>query len=214
MKTTPTLGTLVVAVIVFSSVALSPITTYAQDTYWGVAGEFTPRWESLDQLDVAYDADAFEIAGNTFRIGFVRGRTLGGEWGVSFVRKGVRDGSLIVRDGDLFTFRDDVVMNGVEINKFAPFGTIKDRVQIGLIVGGGVAGVSGTAAGPTGESVEVERVFALAGDEDVGVHPLFRLELAGAAIVGAGFKIRVSGGFDWPGTAKFGIGGVYFFGER
>jgi hypothetical protein len=41
-----------------------------------------------------------QIAGSEFRIGFVRGRMLGGDWGVSYVRKRVDDGSYEESLGD------------------------------------------------------------------------------------------------------------------
>lgn len=201
-------------VSVFSvGTVLLPSAARAQDTYWGVAAELSPQWKSLKQIDVVFDADALDISGTTFRIGFVRGQTLGAEWGVSFVRKGVKEGGVINRGRNSFHFGDDVAMVGVEINKFAVFTTIRDRAQIGLIVGGGVARVDGTAIASTGEVIEAKRALAILGS-DVTVQPQFRLELAGAAIVMAGFKIRISGGFDWPGTTRFTIGGVYFIGER
>lgn len=210
----PSSGGLSIVSVVVVSIALTSAPAAAQDSYWGVAADFTPRWRSLDQLDALYDAEEWDIEGKTFRIGFVRGRTMSGDWGVSYVRETIEQGSGIVRDGTPFFFADNVVLNGVEVNKFAPFTTIRDRAQIGLIVGGGVASIRGTAVSLLGEAVDVKEVYGLGGDADVKVHPLFRLEVAGAAIIAPGFKLRVSGGFHWPGTARFTIGGVYLIGER
>lgn len=210
MKTL-SLGTLVVLV---AALMFTPAPALAQDKYWGVSADVSPRWKSVALFDAVYDLQEMDISGSDFRIGFVRGRTLGSEWGVSFVRRGVKDGGLIANETQAFTFRDDVGMTGVEVNKFAVFGTIRDRVQIGMIIGAGVASLRGTARAAAGDIVEAKEVFALAGNSSIAIHPLGRLELAGAAIVTAGFKVRVSGGLDWPGTAKLTIGGVYFFGER
>jgi hypothetical protein len=50
--------------------------------------------------------------------------------------------------------------------------------------------------------------------EELPVVPLGRLELAVAAIVMPGLKVRASGGINYPGVATFTVGGVYLFGER
>lgn len=206
-------GTLVVLVSALTF-TLTPATVAAQDTFWGVSAEVTPQWKSMAVFDAVYGAEELDISGGDFRVGFVRGRTIGSEWGVSFVRKSLKEGGLIATADQTFAFQGDAGMVGVEVNRFAVFGTIRGRVQIGMIIGAGVASLRGTARTAQGEIVEAKEAFSLAGNSDIPVHPIGRLEFGGAAIVTAGFKIRVSGGLDWPGTAKLTIGGVYFFGER
>ena len=43
--------------------------------------------------------------------------------------------------------------------------------------------------------------------------PLGRVELAGAVLIGPRFKVRVGGGFSYPGTNAVAVTGVYFFGD-
>ena len=76
------------------------------------------------------------LAGTEFRIGFVRGQALGGDWGLSFVGRGIKDASAAVlgNDGDV-TATNGNSLQGLEIHRFSPFTTIKDRVQIGLSYG-------------------------------------------------------------------------------
>ncbi len=39
--------------------------------------------------------------------------------------------------------------------------------------------------------------------------PLFRLEIAGTGIVSSSFKVRVSGGVNFPVTQAFSVQGIY-----
>lgn len=136
----------------------------AGSSSWGVVGTFVPKWNvpsslepvaalhfSEDELSIAQQ----ELEGNEFRIGIARGRSLGGDWGVSFLRRTFDShsasgvvGSQCVNDRceDVVveSTRHDVRLNGVEIHKFIPFVTIARRAQVGVNVGGGVGSVSGT----------------------------------------------------------------------
>jgi hypothetical protein len=95
-----------------------------------------------------------------FRIGIARGRLLSGDWGVSFIRKnfdgqnpttaeegsGCQGGSqapggpVIVNctTSNVVLTPDDLQISGVEVHKFIAFVTIRERVQIGLNVAGGI----------------------------------------------------------------------------
>ena len=61
-------------------------------SYWGVLGGFTPTWwtpETWGPLFEPFDPDFVE--GREFRVGITRGRPLGYEFGVSFVRKSLTE---------------------------------------------------------------------------------------------------------------------------
>ena len=140
------------------AIALSAVPAYAQDdkaSHWGASVSFTPQWKAHDKLQELLWAEGDgTIEGSEFTVGVVRGSTAGGEWGVSFVRKPVKDGTTITRlteDSDSqFLVRQthqlvfqDVYLQGVEFHSFIPFVTIKNRVQIGLNLAGGIAWTKG-----------------------------------------------------------------------
>jgi hypothetical protein len=139
---------------------------------WGVVGTVVPKWRippSLNTLATVHfsedDASVGELdlRGNEFRIGVARGRTLAGDWGVSFVRRTFVDAELsasqsaglrassdlsgvwtVVADNvraDIL--RRDVELTGIEAHKFVAFATIARRVQIGLNVAGGLGTTKG-----------------------------------------------------------------------
>ena len=63
---------------------------------WGVAVGFIPSFEisggssAIGKLaEVMFDRgdEGLDVKGSDFRIGIVRGRRLGGEWGVSYIRR-------------------------------------------------------------------------------------------------------------------------------
>jgi hypothetical protein len=226
-------------------------TARAQDaTRWGVVGSFVPTWKIADQLSdllIAVDRDvqasAVDIRGSEFRIGVARGRELGGDWSLSLVRKRFRDSR--VAQTDQFEFFDgrrtvvqssgfaydlnEVTLTGIEYQRFRPFATIKERVQIGLTYGGGVGWLGGQARGvefdPERGMQTVERpADALFSEGEVGLFsvmdytlkpvPLARLELSVAGLVLPGVKVRASGGFNFPGYQVGSISVVYLFGSR
>jgi hypothetical protein len=205
---------------------------------WGVAGSIVPSWRVPADNRRMFDADQLNVNGSEFRIGFVRGRTLGGDWGVSLVRRRIDDGSTLERNVDSSSFgfttgefvtTRDVTITGVEVSKFSPFVTIKRRAQIGLYYGGGIGSSKGTL-----QTRFVDPDFTFVGNRQVvrpvetneavdakelvfpgnGLVPLGRLEAAGAAIVAPGLKVRVSGGLAFPGMQTFSITGVYLFGAK
>jgi hypothetical protein len=210
---------------------------------WGISASFAPAWTVPSNLKFFFDADTVDVDGSEFQIGVARGRTLGGDWGVSFVRKRVDDGSFKESTGqgcfnttcfDLarrYT-ADNVYLNGVEVHKFVPFTTMRGRVQIGILFGGGFASVQGTttvliqdleATGPIPQSglppfrvtdeistVDGKTFMALV-DWEPDYYPLGKVEIAVAGILAPGLKVRASGGFNFPGTQIFNIGFVYLF---
>lgn len=204
------------ALIVVTAV---PAPAFAQSlrTRWGLQATFTPSWSVPDAAKDLFSAESLKVEGRELRVGFVRGRTLGGDWGVSFVQKSLSDGSF-ADSTDVLRATRGVLVRGVAIDKFAAFGTIKERVQVGMILGIGVGTASGVVTERdkiTGVDEQLEaRHFFSPFEQEIPVVPLARLELAVAAIVAPGLKIRASGGVNYPGVATVTIGGVYLFGER
>lgn len=194
----------------------------AQDrrSHWGVTVGFSPRWATADVLDTTleklWNGSSFDFSGSEFRAGFVRGSELGGDAGVSFVRRPFNDGSgFVEHDGVRYATRG-VILTGVEAHKFTPFGTIRDRVQIGLDYGAGVGllfdgAVDATAADGAVLDVSVRDALDLRG---IGVAPIGRVELAVAVIAVPGLKVRAKGGINFPGVQTFSISVNYLFGAR
>src|SRR5262245_39195147 len=58
-------------------------------SYWGASVSGTPAWDTAQQVKdlLGDEGDVIEWKGKEFTIGFVRGSTLGGDLGVSYVRK-------------------------------------------------------------------------------------------------------------------------------
>jgi hypothetical protein len=240
------------SVALFSTLVLilvAPTEGFAQ-SHWGVSVSASPAWTITERSRelLADEDETVNIEGSEFAIGFVRGSTLGGDVGVSYVRKPWKDGlgfssdttdcfnpgpnqpQICLRDREQNLF-ENVMLNGVEVNWFyAPrFGRIKDRVQIGLNVGGGIAKFSGSVRrvedreepvftpGPGGGSVQIvnrhEEETNPAEDELLPVFPMLKIELMGAVIATPAVKIKVAGGLNFPG-AGFRVLGVYLFGAR
>lgn len=190
------------------------------------------------------DAQSLDYEGSEFRIGLLRGKHLGGDWSVTYLQRNVKEGSTIdststspgpsgqpLRYGSFYTVgQTPVKIRGIEGQKFSPLATIKNRAQIGLVFGGGIGWYHGQMTarnydvtysnGPpptfplivtqkeTATVVEAKDVFA------ISFVPLGRIELAGAALVAPGLKIRVSGGFSFPNTQVFAVTVNYLFGVR
>jgi hypothetical protein len=223
---------------------LAPTMASAQDSHWGVAASMTPKWKTVSKLDeVLFDAESVDLEGSAFTIGIARGRSLSGDWGVSYVRRPVKDGSHVRLTADLeqpnceifvngcITFGDyrttrDVVLNGVQVHKYIPFGTIKRRVQIGLNIAGGVGSFSGeleehkfnveeVSSNPL-RVRQVERVTTEPARDLLSFSPvpIGAIQAAVAVIMAPGLKIRAAGGVGLPGNDRFTVTGVYLFGAR
>lgn len=159
----------------------------AQDrSRWGAGGAVVPAWKvpsgsgplaKLGEAVLESGDHGVDIDGVDFRIGLVRGRLDAGEWGVSFVRRSMKDGSTqggfdqscfesgspgqqttqCFTNGILYTYQD-VNLTGLEVNKFIPVITIKRRLQIGVDVAGGFGSLSGTAerVEPENEQIPIQ----------------------------------------------------------
>jgi len=206
---------LVISVALVTVIAVDPAFAQLRRTYWGISAGFTPTWEVPDWQAPMFDAERMALEGSEFRIGFVRGNTLRGDWGVSFVRRDIedRDEAEVKNDGTVLGTRSNTLL-GVEVHGFKPFTTIKERVQIGLSYGGGIGSYRGTVLSTSpGEPTEVVPASALfsPGGSDIGFQPLGRLELAGALILGRHAKLRVGGGISFPGQQLISVTGIVLF---
>lgn len=216
-------------------VSFMPSAALAQTSHWGVAGAFTPTWQVPTQLAQLFDGTV-DITGAEFTLGIVRGRDTSGDWGVSYVRKTLKDGSRIEKfESECFSNgcfdtgtsirTRGVALSGVKVHKFIPFGTISNRVQIGLNLAGGVGQFKGNletlerdvvgsadlrTARPT-ETVTIDPASELV---PVSILPLADIEAAVAVIVAPGLKLRAQGGLNLPGYRVFSVTAVYLFGAR
>lgn len=218
--------------VVFVLIAAAPVA--AQDrSVWGFSGSVVPKWEMASQLSILFDADRVDITGGEFRAGVVRGRPTGGDWGVSFVHKTFKDdGQIVFAEAEQNCFGStcfmesasgalrNVTIDGIEVHKFIPFVTIKRRAQVGLTVAGGVGSWKGAVvvdenvldfqgSTPTPRHSVQEYPITEAYVLERSMVPLFRLELGAALIAHDSFKVRVSGGVNFPGTQRVSISAIY-----
>jgi hypothetical protein len=193
----------------------------AQDL-WGVTFSLTPSWESGPGVDRLFGADRIDMEGSELRFGFVRGYDMAGDWGISFVRTTIADDSSLdvgvapCSRGNCGTFLRTIEptrLTGFEVHQFQPFKTWKERIQLGMVGAVGLGWMRGQVYKRTAsEESVVESFDANAGElfpRSKSVVPLLRMEIAAAAIVVPGLKIRASGGFAMPGYHTFGLTFVY-----
>lgn len=162
---------------VFAATAFAQAKEPKDKTRWGFTVGWSPNWK-VDEGDklgsmffqpgVDEDGGNVNITGYEFRVGVARGRELGGDWAVTFVRRKIDDGSTVGKaeqncqtftvppfppgnsktlcalEGARSTYHGASLM-GLEVNKFFAFATIKKRVQIGMNLAIGVAQMHGQA---------------------------------------------------------------------
>jgi hypothetical protein len=207
-----------VSIVLFCSMLPCDAAAQARRTFWGVDATFVPKWRVPEWQEFIFSAETIDLAGAEFRIGFVRGHTLGGDWGVSYVQRSIDDSAVAILDTDgNVTSTSNNSLVGVEANRFSPFTTIKDRVQIGLSTGIGVGWFRGNVQvrHPDGAIEELPaRVLFSPGGSDVPVVPIGRLELAVAGIINQNLKVRASGGVNFPGQQTFSFSITYLFAPR
>lgn len=204
-------------------------------SHFGVSFSMSPTSSMRDTLKILLDADRVDIRSRNLEVGLVvRGRQLGGDWGVSYVQKTFADDSAIDNTfsycaqtgcfslGERTALRD-VRLRGVAVHKFAPIVTIKRRAQIGLTFGGGVARASGYAerreadlvgssSTPTETVTQVDaRELFLDGRRTL---PIWKAEVTAAALVAPGLKVKVGGGIDFTNYPAFSASAVYLIGSR
>jgi hypothetical protein len=130
-----------------------------QSTHWGIAGSFVPQWEFLDFVEDSMDR-SIDMSGRDVQIGIIRGRQLGGDWGASYIRRRVDDGSTLLEETTKCVARPGqadicargtiqrtrgVSLTGLQFHRFFAVGTIARRVQIGAVVSGGFGRLRGRA---------------------------------------------------------------------
>jgi hypothetical protein len=238
------------AIVVLSAAAIliaGAPAAFAQDagyaSHWGVSGSLVPRWEFPRPLMDIWNLDT-DMKGTELRVGIVRGSDLGGDWGVSFVKKAIDDESVVqLRQRSCvqlpggrsecargaYHVTRDAGMTGVEAHLFMPFATIKRRVQIGATFAGGVARIDGTSDRFLEHLVVNGSTATRATDhlgeapfkqtlqdlpQDWRVVPIGRAELGVGVLMRPGLKIRASGGINFPGYHRAGIHLQYLFGAR
>jgi hypothetical protein len=198
-----------------------PAAAQIDDASWGVSGGFSPQWAVPgDWLAGLFDAKTIDVKGPEFRLGIVRGTTLGGEWGVSLIHKRLSKQSTVAVSGNnnlLTVVANDAEMLGVEAHRFIPFTRI-NKVQVGVNLGGGVAQlrgfVTGTYVGTTSTDFTLPFPDALAvTGREIDWIPVGRAELAAATLVGERLKVRVSGGFNMPGLQVVSLSFSYLLGQ-
>jgi hypothetical protein len=211
-------------IAVLACLVTLPSAAYAQldDTSWGITAGFSPQWSMPGTLlaDI-FDATRLDVKGPEFRLGVIRGTTLGGEWGVSLIHKRLSKQSTVEIEGSnstLIVEADDAELLGLELHRFFPFARA-GQVQIGINLGGGIAQLRGFVTGalvvsPTSANFTLPfaDAFDLTGRE-IDWLPLGRAELAAAALIGERLKVRVSGGFNMPGFQVVSVSFSYLLGQ-
>jgi hypothetical protein len=221
---------------------LLPTAALAQDTsHWGVAASFVPEWTVPSNFKILFDAEEVDVRGTDFSIGIARGRTLGGDWNLSYIRRTLKEGSTTsdvsvecgffsngcFQDGTVRTVRN-ATLSGIQAVKFINFATIKGRVQIGMNLGGGVGTlegeleerefsaefVSSSNAGSIGRQREEVSIVPAKELFMLSTVPLGIVEIAAGVILAPGVKLRVAGGLNFPGSSKFSVTGVYLIGAN
>ncbi len=143
--------------------APSSLPSDSKVSHWGVLVSGSRSWYLPSSITskVASDGGGLTVVGSQFTIGIVRGRTMSGDWGVTFVHQPVKNGSNAFSNDTQCGFTNGpiaggcfntssagitqgVKMTGVEVHKFVPFALIAQRFQIGLEFGVGIAKLSGT----------------------------------------------------------------------
>jgi len=182
---------------------------------WGATFDVSPAWTTPDYEAALMNAEDVDLSGSEFRVGLTRGRVLGGDWSLSFVRQSIRDRdeAVVKSDGTVLSTRGNTLL-AAEVSGFKPLGTITRRVQIGVTVGAGVGRFRGTVVrsrpGSAPETVTADTLFSFQRGP-AEVVPLGRVELTGAVTVATRTKVRLSGGVGFPGHRLLGIGLTQFF---
>ena len=192
------------------------------DTSWGITAGVSPQWSIPSTLFAdLFEADSLDVNGPEFRIGVIRGTTLGGEWGISLIHKRLSKESTLSLEGTLDVLiveASDAELLGVEVHRFFPFASAGERVQFGVNLGGGIAQLRGFVTaryvGTTRTDFDLPfpDAFLVAGRE-IDWLPLGRAELAVAALAGERLKVRVSGGFNMPGFQVLSLSFSYLLGQ-
>jgi hypothetical protein len=216
-------------------------------SHWGVVFSATPSWDVPNSIiaKIAGDGGA-TIVGTQFAIGIVHGRAMSGDWGVTFVHESVKDGSNGFSNDTSCGFTNGplpggcfntgggavtqgVKMNGVQVHKFFSFGVIKQRVQLGLELAGGIAKLSGTLQKTSSDITNVvmnpktgQRTGLLTTTvttEDITAElpskvPLGHFAFVAAVILHPALKVRWEAGMLMPGQSFSTLVVTFLFGAH
>ena len=114
--------------------------------HWGLLGSVIPNWTTPGNTGRLFfdDVASVKMSGRDLRIGVVRARQVGFELGISFVRKTVSSFTIVETsefEGDnvrvTYTPLGDLRMTGVDSHVVIPIARLGERVQLGILAGGG-----------------------------------------------------------------------------
>jgi hypothetical protein len=204
-------------------VALGTAAPASAQDQWGISAGITPSWQTATPSRVLFGADDIQMKGSEARFGVVRGNLVGGDWGFSFVNKSIAENSTLSADtsscagqrcGTFYRTQSNTRLTGLEFHQFLPYGTWRERVQMGMVGAVGVGWLRGTAYKRTVSDQGIAESFATPADElyqpSTTLVPLLKLEIAAAGIITNTLKVRVGGGFSMPGYYTFGVNVFYF----
>ena len=191
-------------------------------TLWGISASLVPQWTTIDGVKTFHRADVVDLSGSTFHVGVARGTWLGGDSGWSFFRQSIKDGSSLMRDDYKYVTVGRTTLSGVQYHRFAPFTTIRERIQVGVFFGAGFGWYRGMVdredksvpAGkvsmvPAGELSMLARPNV---DNRWVPAPMLKVAGAATALVGPGVKGRVTFGYGLLTGPELGFGLVYLVG--
>lgn len=223
------------------ALVLVPAMARAQESpkLFGIRASFAPEWKGQESYKSIFGLDGTgTINGSDLTIGFARGTNLGGEWGVSYIRKKLKTDGIVDAEGGTcgtncsFAFTetstfDNVYLDGVEAHFSIPFVTIKRRVQVGLSLGFGAGFPKGTVhqvvedvnvtPGPGGQPITQanrDEFDEAAKDVFFPVIPIVKVEAEVGVILAPGLKVRAGGGFNFPSQKALHMAVVYLFGAK
>lgn len=152
------------AVIVQAVTAPAVRAQSGSQVHWGIRATFTPTWIIPERaMDIGllkdYVGQDSKVVGSDVAVGLVRGSRLGGDWGLTYLRRTLSDSTrLDITEADTCISIDSIrqcgpnrnvytmrgfSLHGAELHRFVPWFTIKRRAQLGVNIGLGALVASG-----------------------------------------------------------------------
>lgn len=204
------------AIVLIGVFVATPANAQLRRKYWGLSADFVPKLTIPNYQKRLFKADKVDLPSTEFQAGFVRGALYRSYWGFSFLSRNFRNGGSLTR-GNATLRADRLRAVGVEIYKFAPFATIRERVQVGMTFGIGAGWLLGSfneqVPNSPDKTVRSSQLFFLFG-KALPVLPTFLLDFTGAALLREDIRIFISAGLHIPGEQHLLIGATYLFGVR
>lgn len=240
------------AILLMPQLAVAqPKTKPPKNPRWAVSFSVTPSWKIAPFIQNALsdDDETVNFEGSELTIGFGRGSRRGGDWGVNFVRKPFKDG-LITEKSQTQCFPGPppnntqlcntshetnvargMMLTGFEVHWFIAVARIKDRIQLGVNLAGGIANVKGTihkveegsqwqfVPSPGGQGTNVLTPFHNeednpASEELMKKFPLIKVEIEGGVILTPALKVQIAGGLNFPSTNGVRVLFLYLIGGK